>query len=202
MENTMEEINGEEVKQKFIELYETNIKREGAKELLDWLKKTDFFTAPASTKFHSACEYGLCNHSINVYNRFKSMLDREYGDKRKDIISDESIAIMGLLHDVCKIDCYKVDYRNTKVDGEWVKVPFYVYDDTLPYGHGEKSVYMISGFMRLTREEAIGINWHMGGFDKRVIGGDYGLATAFYAYPTAVMLHLADISATYLDESK
>lgn len=198
----MSEINLEQVSKEFINIYEKNIKREGAKELLEWLKKTDFFTAPASTKFHSACEGGLCFHSINVYKRFLNLLDNEYKEDRPKIISDESIAIMALLHDICKVDSYKVDYRNVKVDGEWVKQPFYAFEDSLPYGHGEKSVYMISGFMRLTREEAMGINWHMGGFDKRVIGGDYGLATAFYAYPTAVMLHLSDISATYLDETR
>ena len=198
----MSEINLEQVSQEFISIYEKNIKREGAKELLDWLKKTDFFTAPASTKFHSACEGGLCFHSINVYKRFLKLLDSEYKEDRPKVISDESVAIMALLHDICKVDSYKVDYRNVKVDGEWVKQPFYAFEDNLPYGHGEKSVYMISGFMRLTREEAMGINWHMGGFDKRVIGGDYGLATAFYTYPTAVMLHLADISATYLDETR
>ena len=198
----MSEINLEQVSKEFINIYEKNIKREGAKELLEWLKKTDFFTAPASTKFHSACEGGLCFHSINVYKRFLNLLDNEYKEDRPKIISDESIAIMALLHDICKVDSYKVDYRNVKVDGEWVRQPFYAFEDSLPYGHGEKSVYMISGFMRLTREEAMGINWHMGGFDKRVIGGDYGLATAFYAYPTAVMLHLSDISATYLDETR
>ena len=58
----------------FIEIFENNIKREGAKELLDWLKKTDFFVAPASTKFHSAVAGGLCYHSLLTYKRFRQNL--------------------------------------------------------------------------------------------------------------------------------
>lgn len=196
------DIDVEKTREEFVSIYEDNIKREGAKELLDWLKKSDFFTAPASTKFHSAIEGGLCLHSVNVYHRFKRLLELEYGNKREEVITNESIAIMALLHDICKVNCYKVDYKNVKVDGEWTKQPFYIYDDGLPYGHGEKSVYMISGFIKLTREEALAINWHMGGYDKRVVGGDYSIANAYYTYPTAVILHLADISATYLDETK
>ena len=187
-------------RQEFIEIFENNIKRDGAKELLDWLKKTDFFVAPASTKFHSAVAGGLCFHSICAYKRFKQNLLTEYGDNLKNIVSDETIAIIALLHDICKVDCYKLDYKNVKVNNEWTKQPYYAYADALPYGHGEKSVYMISGFMKLTREEALAINWHMGGFDSRVQGGFYGLGQVFSQYPLAVMFHIADIQATYLDE--
>lgn len=184
----------------FIEIFENNIKREGAKELLDWLKKTDFFVAPASTKFHSAVAGGLCYHSLLTYKRFRQNLVNEYGDDLSKVASEETIAIIALLHDVCKIDCYKLDYKNVKVNNEWIKQPYYAYNDSLPYGHGEKSVYMISGFMKLTREEALAINWHMGGFDSRVIGGFYGLSNVFTQYPLAVLFHVADIQATYLDE--
>ena len=92
--------------------------------------------------------------------------------------------------------------RNTKVDGEWVQVPYYQVDDSLPYGHGEKSVYIISGFMRLTRLEAMAINWHMGGFDMRVMGGSYSISDAFYKFPVCVLFHVADLEATYLDETR
>ena len=187
-------------REEFIELFERNIKREGAKELLDWIKKTDFFVAPASTKFHSAVAGGLCYHSIQTYKRFKQNLENEYGDDLKNKASDETIAIISLLHDLCKIDCYKLDYRNVKVNNEWTKQPYYSYNDQLPYGHGEKSVYMISGFMKLTREEAMAINWHMGGFDARVLGGSYGLSTACSQYPLCVIFHISDIQASYLDE--
>ena len=197
----MEENIINENMQKFLDIYQKNISREGSRELLEWLKKTDFFVAPASTKFHSACAGGLCSHSILVYERFKSNLQREFGDELSKIISEESIAIIALLHDICKVDCYKIDYKNVKIDNEWVKQPYYMYNDSLPYGHGEKSVYMISGFMKLTREEALAINWHMGGFDSRVIGGFYGLSNVFANHPISLIMHVSDVEATYLDET-
>lgn len=192
----------ENAKEKFIEIYKKYIKREGSIELLEYLKKTDFFVAPASTQFHSAYEGGLCVHSINVYNRFLNSVRNEYGEEYLTDEKMETIAICGLLHDICKIETFKVDYRNKKVDGNWVTVPYYMVEDNLPYGHGEKSVYIISGFMRLTREEAMMINWHMGGFDARVRGGAYGLSEAYYKFPLAVILHTCDMLATYLDETK
>ncbi|HIU99874.1 MAG TPA: hydrolase [Candidatus Stercoripulliclostridium merdipullorum] len=187
---------------RFIELYQANIKRKGSEELLEYLKKSDFFTAPASTRFHLACEGGLVEHSVNVYLRLKSLLDLEYGEKRPEIYSDETVAICGLLHDVCKIGVYAVSYRNVKENGIWKEVPFYTTDEQLPYGHGEKSVYIINGFLRLTREEALAINWHMGSFDDRVRGGSHSIAKAYADYPIAVLTHLADLSATYLDENR
>ena len=192
----------ENAQEKFIEIYEKYIKRDGSKELLDYLKKSDFFTAPASSQFHSAYEGGLCVHSINVYNRFLKSVRNEYGENYLTDEKMETIAICGLLHDICKIDTFKTDFRNKKVDGNWVQVPYYTIEDSLPYGHGEKSVYIISGFMRLTREEAMMINWHMGGFDARVRGGAYGLSEAYYKFPLAVILHTCDMLATYLDETK
>jgi len=189
-----------ENKEKFIEIFNNNVKREGAKEFLDWLNKTDFFTSPASTKFHSAFEGGLCFHCLNVYERFIKLLELNYGDDWQSVISLESVTIIGLLHDICKVDTYKVEMRNVKVDGEWIQKPVYAVDDMLPYGHGEKSVYIINGFMRLTREEAMAINWHMGAFDTRVKGGNYSLSEAFYKYPVAAIFHSADFMATYLDE--
>ena len=197
----MEETVINQNKEEFIKIFNENIKREGAQDLLEWLKKTDFFVAPASTKFHSAVAGGLCFHSLQTYKRFKQNLENEYGDELSDKVSNETIAIIALLHDVCKTDCYKVDYRNVKVNNEWTKQPYYSFNDSLPYGHGEKSVYMISGFMKLTREEALAINWHMGGFDSRVLGGcSYSLSAAFSQHPLCVLFHIADIQASYLDE--
>ncbi len=192
----------EENKSKFLKLFNNLIKRDGAKQLLDWLETTDFFTAPASTKFHSACNGGLCDHSLKVYDRFLNLVKNEYGEEWEKTISAESVAIIALLHDICKVNTYKVDYKNVKIDGNWVQQPYYSVDDSLPYGHGEKSVYIINGFLRLTREEAMAINWHMGGFDVRVRGGSYSLADAYYRYPICVLFHIADLEATYLDESK
>ncbi len=187
-------------KQQFLEIAKNNIKREGIDLLLDYLQKSDFFEAPASTKFHSSEIGGLCYHSLNVYNRFLKMLKDEYGENWQNKISLESATIIALFHDICKVNLYKTEFRNVKEDGVWVQKPIFVTNDTLPYGHGEKSVYIVSGFLRLTREEAMSINWHMGGFDTRVKGGFYGLETVFYSFPTALLFHIADIQATYLDE--
>lgn len=192
----------EKYKADFISVFESNVHREGAKKLLDYLTRSDFFTAPASTKYHCAFEGGLCFHSLNVYNRLKFLIDAEKqkSDWAKEI-SDESIAICGLLHDLCKVNFYRTEMRNVKVNNSWQQQPYFVTEDTLPYGHGEKSVYIISGFFRLTREEALAINWHMGGFDDRVKGGSNAISLAYNKFPLAVMLNLADMQATYFDEN-
>ena len=184
----------------FTEIYTSKINREGADKLLDWLLKSDFTTCPASTKFHSNHEGGLIEHSVKAYKRSVRNLVKEYGENWQDHISEESAAIIGLLHDICKVGYYKQEMRNVKEDGVWVQKPYYAVDDKLPYGHGEKSVYIISGFMKLIREEAMAINWHMGGFDMRVQGGSYSISGAFYEFPIALIFHLSDLEATYLDE--
>ena len=182
-------------KQEFIELYNKYITREGSKELLAWLEnKSDFFTAPASAKFHLACEGGLVTHSVSVA---KLML--RYEDEPK-----ESLAICGLLHDLCKVNFYKVSTRNVKneVTGQWEKQPFYQVEDSFPFGHGEKSVYMIERFFRLKGPEAMAIRWHMGGFDDAVKGGSFSISRAYERYPIAVKLHLCDMESTYLLEPR
>ncbi len=190
----------EEIKQQFLEIFYDNIEREGAEEILNYLEKTDFFTGPASGRRHSNFEGGLCLHSIMVYKRYVKLLQQEYGESWQKVISAESVAIIALLHDICKVNTYTVEMRNVKVDGEWKQKPYYKYSDPLPYGHGEKSVYMISGFMRLTREEAMAINWHMGAFDARAATNGFIISDVFYKYPTVFLFHLADYMATYLDE--
>lgn len=191
----------ESTKAEFIELYNKYITRTGAEELLTWLKKSDFFTAPASTKYHSAVEGGLCSHSLCTYHRLLCNIKNEFGEDYNKFVTDETIAVCGLLHDLCKVDFYKVESRNQKIDGEWVSVPYFSVSEQLPYGHGEKSVYIISGFMRLTRDEAMAINWHMGGFDSRVKGGSFSIGEAYDKFFLAVMTHVADIEATYLEEN-
>lgn len=188
-------------RQEFIKIYNENIKREGADKLLEYLTKSDFFTAPASTRFHSSFEGGLVTHSVKVYERFKKIIISEYGDNYNEVITDESIAIIALLHDVCKVDNYVLDYRNQKIDGQWVQVPYYTTNNSLPYGHGEKSVYIINGFIRLTREEAMAINWHMGAHDARAQSAGYDLKEAFTRFPVALLFHVADMETSYLDEN-
>ena len=188
----------EQNKSTFLMLARDDIKRDGIEALLSWLEASDFFTAPASTKFHLSEEGGLCAHSINVYERLVRLCEAEWGE---DGFNRESVAIIGLFHDLCKTNIYKVEMRNVKESGEWVQKPYFTVDDSLPYGHGEKSVYMLSGFMKLTREEAMAINWHMGGFDLRVQAGSYDYSKAYNKYPLALMVHLADMQATFLDEA-
>ena len=184
----------------FIELYTANIHREGSAALLDYLEhKSDFFTSPASARYHGAYAGGLCDHSVNVYHCLNDYLSRERVQELYGLsYSAESIAVVSLLHDLCKIGCYKSGTRNVKnADGKWESVPTFRFEDPLPYGHGEKSVYIISGFMRLTREEAMAIRWHMGfsgSEDPRTIG------QALEQYPLAFALSVADMEATYLLE--
>ena len=163
-------------KEKFLEIYEQNIKREGSREFLEWLKTTDFFTTPASTKFHCACEGGLVQHSVSVYN---VMMNKHFDP---EVDNRESYAICALLHDLCKAQFYKVSTRNVKNEktGAWEKQPFYMVEDSFPYGHGEKSVFLIERFMRLKTSEAMAIRWHMGGFDESVKGAYFRFGIYIY----------------------
>ena len=183
-------------RERFRELYLRYITREGSDKLLDWLDTTDFYTAPASTKFHCACEFGLVQHSINVFEVMREKHFEEGADNA------ESFALCGLLHDICKSQFYKVSTRNVKnaETGEWEKKEFYMVEDSFPYGHGEKSVFLIERFLRLKPAEAMAIRWHMGGFDEAVKGGSFAISYAYDKYPLAVKLHLADLEATYLRE--
>lgn len=191
----------QEIKDEFLEIYKANIKREGSDKLLEYLlsSKSDFFSAPASTKYHSAYEGGLAQHSINVYHCLCDYLARQRVKEVYHLTADgETAAVIALLHDICKVNFYKVDYRNSKNEqGVWEKVPYYRIDDQLPYGHGEKSVYIISGFMRLSREEAIAIRYHMGfsGIEDR-----NSIGSAFEKWPLAFALSTADMEASYFLE--
>ena len=187
---------GSSYQEEFEEIFRSKVTREGSAAFLEWLSKTDFFTAPASTKFHCACPCGLVQHSVSVY---RTMVER-YFDPETD--SEESFVICGLLHDVCKAQFYKEGTRNVKNEqtGAWEKKPYYMIEDSFPYGHGEKSVFLIERFLRLKTSEAIAIRWHMGGFDDAARGGSFAISQAYDRYPLAVKLHLADLESTYLRE--
>lgn len=189
-------------KQLFLDIYNENINRKGSDKLLQWLEKTDFFIAPASSRFHLSCEGGLVKHSINVYNRMKKIYIMEYGEQSITDEINETLTIISLLHDICKVNFYKVDYRNTKNEaGVWEKVPYYTTDEKLCYGyHGCKSVFLIERFMKLEVEEAVCISNHMGAFDRPV--GDFSLSNAYNQYPLAFLLHSADCFATFIDEKE
>lgn len=191
-------VTNNSVKDEFIEIYKKNISRVGSEELLKWISGTDFFTAPASTKFHCACEGGLVMHSLNVY---KVLVDRYFDDETDSL---ESFTICALLHDLCKAQFYKISTKNVKneITGVWEKQPFYQVEDAFPYGHGEKSVFLIERFMRLKTSEAMAIRWHMGGFDESAKSGGFAMSLAFDKFPLAVKMHIADLEATYLKEKR
>ncbi len=168
--------------------------RSGIEELILYLQEeTDFFTAPASTKYHGAFAGGLLMHSINVCAELNL-------DPNSKIYPPETLIIVALLHDICKANCYHTEKRNVKENGVWVEKQVYVFDDEFPLGHGEKSLYLASKFIELSDEEAAAIRWHMGAFDCAFRGGDRGLNAAYEKYPLAVMLHMADMRATYIME--
>ena len=159
------------------------------------------FSAPAFTRFHGAYEGGLCEHSINVYECLCDYLARQ---RVKEVYglapSAETVAIVSLLHDLCKVNCYKPSFRNVKDEhGAWKKVPSFEYSDPMPYGHGEKSVYIISGFLRLSREEAFAIRFHMGfsASDEARLVGD-----AYEKFPLCIAVSTADLEASYFIESR
>ncbi|MDE5768783.1 MAG: HD domain-containing protein [Oscillospiraceae bacterium] len=184
-------------KEEFIQIYQDKIQRPGSQNLLDYLTSdaSDFFTAPSSTRYHGAYEGGLVQHSLNVYHCLVDYLSRP---RTKELYgmdyTDESVALVALLHDICKLNFYVQDTRNKKINGKWETVPYYRIEDTLPYGHGEKSVYIISSYMRLSREEAFAIRYHMGFSgpeDNNTIG------RALEMFPLALALCVADMEASY-----
>ena len=189
-------------KERFVSIYRQYIHREGSEELLSYLLQSDFFEAPASARYHSAVAGGLCQHSLNVYDCLRAYLARPrvqqvYGLTGEDY-GEESVAIVALLHDLCKIGCYKAGFRNVKDErGAWQKVPTYNFEDEFPFGHGEKSVWMVMKYMKLTDHEAFAIRYHMGFSgeeDARTVG------QALAKFPLAFALNVADSEATYFLE--
>jgi hypothetical protein len=190
-----------ENKNRFMEIYKTHIKREGADRLLTYLEKSDFFTAPSSTRFHCSYEGGLCEHSLNVYDCLKDYLSRDFVRNRYNLNpSEEKIAIVALLHDLCKVNTYVVSMRNKKDEnGQWVQVPFYEFKEKFNYGsHGGKSIFIIQEFMKLDPEEQVAINCHMGAYDR--MPGDFSLNNAYAQFPLALALHIADVESTVILE--
>lgn len=171
--------SAEELKQEFIHLL-SFVERDGVQDLLEWLESTDFYTAPASTKYHGAYAGGLLEHSLNVFRRLV---------KRCPAADVDTLTIAALLHDVCKAGLYE-----KTEDG-------YCHNEQFPIGHGEKSVFLILRHMQLTDEEIMAISWHMGAFDSRA-GAGRSLSSAWEKCPLALHLHLADMEATWFDEKR
>lgn len=182
----------EEWRERFESTARKYIHRTGVDELLDAIRKTDFYTAPASIKYHEAYEHGLVEHTLKVCDQL--IKDASIYPEPLDV---ESLVIISLFHDLCKIGYYTMDTRNVKNEqGVWEKVPYYKVEDLFPMGHGEKSLYMVSQFMSLSDEEALAIRWHMGGYEPKE-NYQY-LSNAYRQDPYAVLLHCADLKATYL----
>lgn len=184
-----------EPKKEFIKIVSNNVNRSGLTDLLAWLENTDFYTAPASTRFHGCFEGGLVLHSLNVYSQLKKLC--KWYDCNA---SEESIAIVSLFHDFCKIGCYKSEMRWRKdKNNQWEQYPTWKFEEDFAYGgHGAKSVFLVQSFMKLTPEEASAINCHMGQWDATT----YSNPTSVYERnKLAWLLHVADEAADFLMES-
>ena len=185
----------EKNKRMFKSLVEANIQRDGINDLMEMLEDSDFYKAPASTRFHGSEEGGLCAHSIAVGTQLAKLCE-VYAP---GLYSKETITIVSLFHDICKIGCYKVEMRNVKNEhGQWERVPFYKFEEDFNFGgHGSKSVFMIMQHMKLDPEEAAAINTHMGFSDANNITA---ISEAYNNNLLAWLLHVADEAATYVDK--
>lgn len=191
----------------FLTIYK-DIRRPGADKLLAWLESTDFFTAPAGAKHHGAHAGGLVVHSLNVWNRLREITLRDTIDGKAilDLTpeTNETVAILALLHDVCKVGVYHTETkrRRNPDTGTWEDYQAYTFRDPFPLGHGEKSLFLITKYMALTEEEALAIRWHMGAFDDAVKGGSRAMDAAMDATPWVWRLHEANMCAAHIDERK
>ena len=202
--------------QAYVDQYEEMLRstnRDGIEDLIAFIRKSDFYTAPASTRYHSCHEGGLLEHSLNVAN---CLLDKvENNPTWSDALSNigrESLIISALLHDICKCYYYVKEMKNKKVYSEtgkksddngrfdWVSVPGYSCDDKIPYGHGEKSVMMVEEFIKLKNVERYAIRWHMGFTEPKESYNT--LSAAIKKYPLILSLHEADLESTYLMEEE
>lgn len=190
----------DERKSIFFDICERQIHRKGITDLLSWLENTDFFIAPASTRFHGAEEGGLCKHSLQVYTRMLDLLGFYIPSYNHSQL--ETAAIISMFHDICKVNMYKRSTRNVKnLDtGLWETVPCYTVDERpMSFGsHGAKSMYLVQNFMQLKPEEASAILHHMGAWDN----SQYNNCGSVYDWNKfAWLLHVADEAATYLDKT-
>lgn len=171
------------------------VEREGISQLMEWLDSTDFYTAPASTRFHGSHEGGLVEHSIAVHGRLHELTSL-YNIQA----SNETIAIVALFHDLCKVGMYKTEMRWRKdANNQWEQYPTYKRDEDFKFGgHGSKSMYIVQNFMKLTPEEAVAINCHMGQWDATTYSD---VSSAYEDCPLAWALHVADEAATYINKT-
>lgn len=198
MQEIMSKEELEEQKEMILDLLRST-ERDGIDKLADYLSdSTDFFTAPASTRFHNNFSGGLAQHCLNVYENFKSLLEIKGIE-----MSEDSIIICALLHDLCKCNTYVVETRNRKNDqGQWEKYNIWATnkDVDIPLPHSSRSIAIIRKFIKLSIKEELTIFYHMGPYG----GEDYEyrnmLKAANEKYPQTVLFYVADTIASYLDE--
>ena len=209
----------EENTRRFEELL-ASVDRAGIDKLIGYIRnKTDFYKAPASTRFHLACEGGLLQHSLNVYDCLVAKKESPVWKSILEGIPNESLVIMALLHDLCKTNFYKEGTKNQKTydsekvaaaepwqrkhdqmgDFVWETIKTYQIDDQLPLGHGEKSVMLIQCYIRLTMQEVMAIRWHMGFSEAKENYNAVG--QAMEKYPVVLALYEADLEATKILEA-
>ena len=183
------------LRQHYIDLFEQELlatKRPGIQDLLDDLKIPDcsgpnaycFYDQPASTKFHGNELGGLAKHCIAVFTHLNMFVTQFKLTMEKD-----SIAIVALLHDLCKWNTYRpvVTLKGILSEG---KTPFVV-EDIIALGHGEESIIRIMEYIPLTPEEKIMIRWHMGNYDFDYTWKNYQYKVKERC-PATIYLQLAD----------
>ncbi|MBO4687705.1 MAG: metal-dependent phosphohydrolase [Clostridiales bacterium] len=191
-------------KKKIIELL-LSTKRPGMDRLVDWItNKTDFFTAPASTKYHLCCDGGLAQHSLHVYQRLSEKVAQGLIN-----IEPDTVIITSILHDLCKVNFYVKETKNvkegTKINqygkevANWVEKEVWGIKDSFPVGHGEKSCWYIQNFIRLKAEEYAMIRLHMGP-DKNTYPDPFSETAKIY--PSVVAIFTSDIESAYILEER
>lgn len=198
-----------------VEIFESLLRmteREGVEDLISFLKKSDFYTAPASTRFHSCHEGGLLEHTLNVCECALNKLDNPVWQESLKNVTTKNVLIAALLHDVCKTYFYGTELKNKKIYSDtgkkidsngrydWETVPCYTVDDKIPYGHGEKSVMMVETYIKLEPVERYAIRWHMG-FTEPKENWNY-FTGAIRLHPFVLALNMSDLEATYLLEKE
>ena len=190
---------------RFKKIVTENIERDGIENLMEWLEhETDFFTAPASTRYHGSYEGGLFEHSLNVYDRLVWEMENTVGEGWQELYSPESIAIIALFHDLCKIDRYIITEKWRKDEnGDWEAYEAYEYNkEKAEMGHGAQSVFYLQKFIQLTEMEAQAIFWHMGAYDLSPYASLAACSETFKWNPLAFLTHRADMAATYVTENE
>lgn len=192
----------EQLKARFIALL-SSVEREGMDDLLAYLESSDFYEAPASTKYHGAYKGGLVEHCLNVHEALIfGLANLKESEFAIPPIKDDSVVIVALLHDLCKVNTYHEDFKNVKnANGVWEKVPTFRREPLLPMGHAGKSLFIIQKFIKLTVEEALAIYWHMGAYDTSTYNTWDELSQAYNSTLLAFLLQQADMMATYIMEN-